>query len=458
MDKAIKKQLDIIPITGNYHSLAVNSVSSDGRVFVGSSLFEERFITAYKKDNEWYIEYNTPNYLANEHSSLNSHEKWTKDRAIRAVSADGKVIGGVVASMITDEGVFADGRQGREIVPITLPAIWRGDVGEWNEKIELLDKPTYDAIVTALNEDGIIAIGYVNNDKAARDDNGYLTNIPTVWRIKPNKPTATPIDIQKTQETINQIGIDSLVVMELERQYLLSLLKGCTPNGFKDVCYALSSNYNQVDSQTKQFSGSLNIAYGLTENLSAGIVFDQAFARQLPTSHKVNRQDVSAGVYAHLRLPHNWFARASVGLSRYDLSMQRKVLNNTEYTTGETSVNGLSASFTVGQQWDNWKWYAGLNHTNITRDAYLEKGEEFPLFYSQLKDKSTALIAGLEGNFALNPKWNVITSLEASYMLDRTMPVFKAYSDGLGHFQHQGKLNKYSIKGGVGLSYKLTPA
>lgn len=101
--------------------------------------------------------------MANEHSSLHSHEKWTKDRAIRAVSADGKVIGGAVASMITDEGVFADGRQGREIVPITLPAIWRGDVGEWNEKIELLDKPTYDATVTALNEDGTIAIGYINS-------------------------------------------------------------------------------------------------------------------------------------------------------------------------------------------------------------------------------------------------------------------------------------------------------
>lgn len=262
---------------------------------------------------------------------------------------------------------------------------------------------------------------------------------------------------------MGQLGADSIAALNLQHQGLRRLQDGCQSEGGK-LCYRLQQNLDAI-SGNKDVSVGLNLGYGFSNHLSAGLTLDHSLHRDLPGSYHDRRNNVAAGLYARWQQNTDgtgWYLHPAIGWSSYKVKMHRPTLANTEAGIGHSRVKGAAYSFTAGQDFavssgSRLGWYAAVRHSNVHRDAYSEANVAFPVHYGKMQLKDTAAVAGARASIPLGNKlqWRVAAEVEQSINTDK--PVYTANAQYVGRVKHEVDVKKTRGQFSTGLGYQIMP-
>uniref|UniRef100_UPI0026EEE65F autotransporter domain-containing protein n=1 Tax=Conchiformibius steedae TaxID=153493 RepID=UPI0026EEE65F len=364
---------------------------------------------------------------------------------VYALSADGKIAAG---------GAHNDAGEERAVV-------WSG--ANWADKTDLgtlKSDHSGESRAYALNADGTVALGV-----AETDTDGTLAT--ALWRIRyggaaPTPPSTTAIHADNTRQTLVEMGKDTLAAVNMQQHALQRLHDtACTPTNGSKMCVRLQSDVSAHENKRDTAAGAA-LAYRFNDNWLAGVAFDRSLKRRLPDSYRSSGKG-NHGVAVYGQWENNgWFIRPSAAWNDYRVRAVRPVLSGTEAGTGKSRMKGQSYRLTFGQQSTQDKnrltWYAGAEHSRVSRAAYTESNAEFPVRYADLRVSDTAVLMGAYSDVELSPSWSLLAGTEMARTVKAKAPEYDARAEYVGAFRYTGNKPKTRMLASAGVRYRLSPA
>ncbi|HHW4673111.1 MAG TPA: autotransporter domain-containing protein, partial [Xylella fastidiosa subsp. pauca] len=441
----------------NLGQAEANALSTDGKVVGGESYTDLSMIrngsalmygqaTIWSGDN-WTTKTNL--------GSLKSDN--TGASFVKALSADGSIAGG---QALND----ADAKHA---------TIWSGS--NWATKTDLgtlRSDNSGESTVSALSADGSIAVGTAATDAGnehatvwkitypaqSTSASDSTTNTPT-----PSQPSVVTVDADNTKKTLSRLGAETFSVMDLQRQGLTRLQQHCQIDAAGQSCWAVQTAISSIDRNRDKVAG-IRLGHGFTETFSAGVSLDRSLSRSLPDSYLKNNGNLGAGLYAQWNTAFHgsqWYVRPAVAFNRYNVTVQRPVLENTEAGIGTSRMKGRGASLEAGQTFKSdhgvlLGWHLGGRYNNVSRAEYSEQNAAFPTTYGKASFKRTSAYLGADATIPLTTILKWMAAAEIDRALKNRDAVYSAQADYIGNFNH-----RIGIKGTIatlssGLQYTIS--
>ncbi|ALR77179.1 autotransporter domain-containing protein [[Enterobacter] lignolyticus] len=374
-----------------------------------------------------------------------------------AVSSNGSVIAGVSDN---------DASYQRAVV-------WSGS--NWSVKTDLgtlKSDNSGNSVARALSSDGTVAAGYADTDSSDGGQHAAL------WKIIYSTPAADPataadpaapvvskvvaVDVTNTKRTVAQLSTDTFQVMDMQRQALLRLQNGCEAD-WKQTCWFARAGYT-AGAGYSDTPTSFTMGYGVEQNLSLGFTLDHSLARSLPDSYKFSSNNIGVGIYAYWHVPTDsgeWYLRPSLAFNQYHVDIQRPELSFTEPGQGNGKMEGTAASLEGGQRFSlkngtGLGWYTGLRYDNVNQIGYTESNAVFPLTYSEVNYRNTAIYAGFNTSVPVSDRVSWVSDVEIEQQLNSNDPEFSAHQQYMGSMMYSSGMVK--TRGELESGVHYTPA
>lgn len=168
--------------------------------------------------------------------------------------------------------------------------------------------------------------------------------------------------------------------MEMQRQRLTDLQKGCFAHGEGDSCYSIGFTGNSQGGNSDLMTG-FNLGYGFTDYFSVGATLGYSLSRSLPDSYKRNNHNIGGGLYAYFYIPFGsgrWYLKPSVAFNQYDIEIHPPLLPNIQAGIGDSKMKGWSTRLEAGQEIQmnqdiSIHWHIGASHHDISRSGYKKR-------------------------------------------------------------------------------------
>ncbi|HHW4679628.1 MAG TPA: autotransporter domain-containing protein, partial [Xylella sp.] len=445
--------------TDNLGQAKANAISPDGKVVGGESYTDDSMpksdgsVSMYGQATIW----SGDNWATK--TRLDSLKSGNLGRsAVAALSADGKIAGG---TSVNDSDT-------------TRAVIWSGN--HWATKTDLgtlKGDQSGASAVTALSADGSVAVGSADTDAGnthatvwkitypAQSDSD--ANTPTHSQPQPSQPSVVAVDAVNTANALSRLGAETFSVMDLQRQGLTRLQQQCQINKAGQSCWAVQTALNSINGNRDKVAG-FRVGHGFTETLSAGLSLDRSLSRSLPDSYLKNNGNLGAGLYAQWNASFKggqWYVRPSVAFNRYNVTVQRPVLANTEAGLGNSRMKGRGASLEGGQTFNSdhgvsLAWRLGGRYSNISRAGYSEQNAVFPATYGDVSFKRTSAYVGADVTVPLTTNLKWMAGIEIDTALKSRDPVYNAQANYIGNFNHSADIRGTMATLTSGLQYTLT--
>ncbi|MDO5058740.1 MAG: autotransporter domain-containing protein [Neisseria sp.] len=295
---------------------------------------------------------------------------------------------------------------------------------------------------------------------------------PVVPPVNPGKPIAGKgVDVANTRAVLHRLGRETLAAAQMQRNALQRVHNTCLPEQKGQFCYRAEADYSVLGKQRDTAVGG-SFGYAFSDNFSAAFSLDRSLNRRTPDLYR-NENGQSAGVSAQWRMPSEngsaWFVRPSAAWNSYRLHSVRPTyeLDNTEAAEGGSKMKGVSFRLTAGQEFKRdsdkrFGWYAGAEHSRLTRNGYTETGADFPVTYGDFRYRDTALLLGADAELPLAGNLNALLRADAAYSVNAKAPVYTAefMNETLGTetVRYSYKQNKARGTVAAGLGYRFSPA
>ncbi|MDD0927314.1 autotransporter domain-containing protein [Xylella fastidiosa subsp. multiplex] len=383
-----------------------------------------------------------------------------------ALSADGKVVGG---ESYTDLSMIRNGIA----LMYGQATIWSGD--NWTTKTNLgslKSDNSGNSEVAALSPDGSVAVGTAATDAGnqhatvwkitypaeSTSTSDSTTNTPT-----PSQPSVVTVDADNTKKTLSRLGAETFSVMDLQRQGLTRLQQHCQIDAAGQSCWAIQTAISSIDGNRDKVAG-IKLGHGFTETLSAGISLDRSLSRSLPDSYLKNNGNLGAGLYAQWNTAFHgsqWYVRPAVAFNRYNVTVQRPVLENTEAGIGTSRMKGRGASLEAGQTFKSdhgvlLGWHLGGRYNNVSRAEYSEQNAAFPTTYGKASFKRTSAYLGADATIPLTTNLKWMAAVEIDRALKNRDAVYSAQADYIGSFNHRAGIKGTIATLSSGLQYTIS--
>ncbi|WP_434777542.1 autotransporter domain-containing protein [Neisseria sp. Ec49-e6-T10] len=404
----------------NSGTSAAAALSADGRVVIGKAQTGVGYDSHAFRHNEGDAKMTDLGTLKSDNSGASG--------AV-SVSADGRI---VVGEAETDSGsthAFIH-REGDEKMT---------DLGTLKS-----DNSGY-STAYAVSADGSVVSGY------GQIDSGALHVM--VWKIKqkatdptdpenPNLPPETiKVDATNSNKTMTQSAKDAYKVLDLYRSRLMGLSKTeCSLDRFS-YCVGGFTQYDALKSNYSWTTGLFG-AIKLSSQWRMGISVDYLLDSSLPTGYRTqSSSNPGVGTFIGFQQSEdktgfNMTVSAAYQEQKVDIHRQR--LSHTEAGVGHAKIKGklLNLDLSYGYKLNNKVSlfpHAGISYTKITRGAYQENNDiEFPAYYGELGEKSTAAVLGLATDYYLSDKVSVNTDIGVRIGLDQSRHSFAGHIDYIG--------------------------
>nr|WP_236683984.1 autotransporter domain-containing protein [Xylella fastidiosa] len=436
--------------TDNLGTSFAYAISADGKIVGGSSDIEiandNSPATIWSGDN-WATKTNL--------GSLKSDNTgWAR---VNALSADGSIAGGAATN---------DANAMHAI-------IWSGN--NWATKTDLgtlRSDNSGESTVSALSADGSIAVGTAATDAGnehatvwkitypaqSTSASDSTTNTPT-----PSQPSVVTVDADNTKKTLSRLGAETFSVMDLQRQGLTRLQQHCQIDAAGQSCWAVQTAISSIDRNRDKVAG-IRLGHGFTETFSAGVSLDRSLSRSLPDSYLKNNGNLGAGLYAQWNTAFHgsqWYVRPAVAFNRYNVTVQRPVLENTEAGIGTSRMKGRGASLEAGQTFKSdhgvlLGWHLGGRYNNVSRAEYSEQNAAFPTTYGKASFKRTSAYLGADATIPLTTNLKWMAAAEIDRALKNRDAVYSAQADYIGSFNHRAGIKGTIATLSSGLQYTIS--
>ncbi|ALR04598.1 autotransporter domain-containing protein [Xylella fastidiosa] len=440
----------------NLGAAVANAISADGKVIGGAS---HHYVTTeyYRsKRDQLATIWSGGNWATKTNlGSLRSDN--SGESLVAALSADGSIAGGAALN---------DANATRAI-------IWSGS--HWATKTDLgtlKSDNSGNSEVTALSPDGSVAVG------TAATDSG--SSHATVWKITypaeststsdsttntptPSQPSVVTVDADNTKKTLSQLGAETFSVMDLQRQGLTRLQQHCQIETAGQSCWGVQTAISSIDGNRNKVAG-IRLGHGFTETFSAGVSLDRSLSRSLPDSYLKNNGNLGAGLYAQWNTAFHgsqWYVRPAVAFNRYNVTVQRPVLENTEAGIGSSRMKGRGASLEAGQTFKSdhgvlLGWHLGGRYNNVSRAEYSEQNAAFPTTYGEASFKRTSAYLGADATIPLTTNLKWMAAVEIDRALKNRDAVYSAQADYIGSFNHRAGIKGTIATLSSGLQYTIS--
>ncbi|MBN6710103.1 autotransporter domain-containing protein [Haemophilus haemoglobinophilus] len=398
-------------------------VAFAGRIYSGSDY--ENFTDLTKKVD------NNPNIESKKYA------------VVAAMNKDGQIVGGGI------------GDGSKESMTIDMrPIIWYGN--DWSKARDLGTlggQDTDSGMVYSISDDGKVIAGMSTNAAGKY--------VPTIWRFINENTIPALIAPEKVNGDIENIGKETLKILQNQRYGLLSLLEGCRVEGGEGH-YCLeqrSSLWGQK--QDREAKVGVSMAYALTDNFSVGGIIEHSVYNNVFDKNK--HRNLGLGLFAEWRdkqANKEFYIRPAISFSYHNGSLARPISVGTEYAYGKIKQKGTALSLTVGEQYslaENTKfdWFAGIRYLDLKQKGYQDSAEYFPIQYNAMGYKEGSVFAGLGLKKGLTEKLSWLSKVELEQVIYQRNPEFYAYNEHLGAVSFKQKLAKNSLSVSTGLEYKL---
>ncbi|WGZ33695.1 autotransporter domain-containing protein [Xylella fastidiosa] len=504
--------------SSNFGISSVNALSADGTIAVGhatSDINTPLGINSFLYSSRRAVVWSGNNWATKTDLGTLRKDNFGEAEAL-ALSVDGKVIGGASNYDYLD----LDSTKGYSTSD-TLAIIWSGD--NWGTKTNLGSLKRDNSgpsTVNALSADGSIAGGAATNDANAmhaiiwsgnnwatktdlgtlKSDNSGESTVSalsadgsvavgtaatdagsmhaTVWKITypaqsntstpstpstPSQPSVVKVDADNTKTALSRLGAETFSVMDLQRQGLTRLQQHCQIDAAGQSCWAVQTAISSIDGNRDKVAG-IKLGHGFTETFSAGLSLDRSLSRSLPDSYLKNKGNLGAGLYAQWNTAFHgsqWYVRPAVAFNRYNVTVQRPVLENTEAGIGTSRMKGRGASLEAGQTFKSdhgvlLGWHLGGRYNNVSRTEYSEQNAAFPTTYGEASFKRTSAYLGADATIPLTTHLKWMAAVEIDRALKNRDAVYSAQANYIGNFNH-----RIGIKGTIatlssGLQYTIS--
>ncbi|MDD0929809.1 autotransporter [Xylella fastidiosa] len=440
----------------NLGAAVANAISADGKVIGGAS--HHYVTTEYYRSNDDQLAtiWSGGNWATKTNlGSLRSDNSGAS--LVAALSADGSIAGGAALN---------DANATRAI-------IWSGR--HWATKTDLgtlKSDNSGNSEVAALSPDGSVAVG------TAAADSG--SSHATVWKITypaeststsdsttntptPSQPSVVTVDADNTKKTLSRLGAETFSVMDLQRQGLTRLQQHCQIDAAGQSCWAVQTAISSIDGNRDKVAG-IKLGHGFTETFSAGLSLDRSLSRSLPDSYLKNNGNLGAGLYAQWNTAFHgsqWYVRPAVAFNRYNVTVQRPVLENTEAGIGTSRMKGRGASLETGQTFKSdhgvlLGWHLGGRYNNVSRAEYSEQNAAFPTTYGKASFKRTSAYLGADATIPLTTNLKWMAAAEIDRALKNRDAVYSAQADYIGSFNHRAGIKGTIATLSSGLQYTIS--
>ncbi|VFP80216.1 hypothetical protein [Candidatus Erwinia haradaeae] len=509
---ANKTDLGIINVDHPINS-EVSVISADGKVASGSfsSQIGDTHAVIWSGEN-----WSTKNYL--DHSSSNNIIL-SESSEVSSLSADGKIAGGFYASQdkihratiwygekwsnkvdlgtlrkdlsgfsevftLSDDGKMAGGESsidGNDAA--THATIWYGE--KWANKIDvgtLKSDFSGKAEILGFAHDGTSAIGKSISDdlkehpffiRLPRQETQVSTNTAllkseTSHSSEPATNTSFKtssslmVDLTNTNSTLDEIASDTFSLIKSQQHILTNLQQGCVANG-NSLCWLINTKPSTV--MSKDVLPTVNIGYGLTDVFSFGGVITRPLQSYLPKSHKINGNNVGAGVYidwhASQRFGELYF-RPAISFSQYEIDILRPTLPHSENGEGNSALHGVSSSLEWGGGYPifskniSWFWHTGVRYNQLSRDAYKEDCKiSLPVSYNKISYDNIRGDIGTDIRVSILKPLILVSGVKIERMLKESALISDVDINGLFIHRSRNDLSKNSSIVKTGIVYAL---
>lgn len=443
----------------NLGAAVANAISADGKVIGGAS--HHYVTTEYYHSN------------ADQLATIWSGGNWATKTNLGSLRSDNS--GASLVAALSADGSIAGGAALND-ANATHAIIWSGS--HWATKTDLgtlKSDNSGNSEVAALSPDGSVAVG------TAATDSG--SSHATVWKItypteststsdsttntqtpsQPSQPSVVTVDADNTKKTLSQLGAETFSVMDLQRQGLTRLQQHCQIDAAGQSCWAVQTAISSIDGNRDKVAG-IRLGHGFTETFSAGVSLDRSLSRSLPDSYLKNNGNLGAGLYAQWNTAFKgsqWYVRPAVAFNRYNVTVQRPVLENTEAGIGTSRMKGRGASLEAGQTFKSdhgvlLGWHLGGRYNNVSRAEYSEQNAAFPTTYGKASFKRTSAYLGADATIPLTTNLKWMAAVEIDRALKNRDAVYSAQADYIGSFNHRAGIKGTIATLSSGLQYTIS--
>ncbi|WP_301098216.1 autotransporter domain-containing protein, partial [Otariodibacter sp.] len=298
-----------------------------------------------------------------------------------------------------------------------------------------------------------------NINNSANTDNGKNT----VNDGSRESITSVMVDIERTKQSMAQIGSDAILIANTQRIGLERMLNHCHING-TGLCYSLTTDFYSASKEKRDRSFAGSIGVGVNDYVGFGLTVDHSLKRDLPKTHK--RIKTNDGVGFHLQFNYpvengHYFLDSSIAFNNYKMEVKRAEQANTEVGTGKVKMHGYAWKSMLGRTM-NYNGYdlmlsTGIQHIKLTRNSYTETNVEFPITYDELNYKDTSWVTEFNGKKDFTPHIFGFSGAKFEYLLSRKETTFNAKADYIGNVSLTQDKRKASGEISIGLGYRILP-
>lgn len=434
--------------SGNSHAYAL---SADGSVVAGSAL----------------------NELMYSHAAVWSGVNYADKIDLGTLKTDNS--GSSIVQALSADGSVAAGSAHNDLNVGSRAVVWSG--AGYAIKTDLGTLKTDNSGTSwayGISADGSVITGY------AQDDVGFQR--ATLWKVlfippvDPGTPTppvdpvipepppvVVKVDTWNTMHSIARLGQDTFQTAELQRQGLIRMQGRYRPLALGETYYALHSSHSS-QAGTRDTSAGVSLAYGLSDNLAAGLSLDHSLARSMPASYADSNDSAGFGLSAQWQQPLNhgaWFIRSAVSANQYQVDVTRPLLSNTEAGTGRSKIKGHSITLEGGQRLkvanSRFGWNTGLRYSDIARAGYTENNAAFPVTYSKFNYRSASAFIGASWQQPIVGRLSWANYAQLEQDIAYNQPTFVAHGEWLGGVANKADISHTRGNFSSGLVYSLSP-
>lgn len=300
--------------------------------------------------------------------------------------------------------------------------------------------------------------------------NGYTYTLiqetdPTIWDL-----TFTGVSASNSNLSLEKQSGNLMSAFNLQKASInLGLNYDCTTFDSNGVCVGVGGRYTSLDinSQFNNSSAMVVTSIKLGDNFRVGGYLDQNVSSKLTDISLSNNKGPLGGLFIVLaqndKTHQGYELRLAGNYQSKHADISREVIGDSEAGSGNASLEsyGALAQISYGFKASDkilLTQYLGVRYSQIKRSAYVEGSNvSTPLSYSELKDESTAALAGLKLNIALADDFNIQGHLGIEDDVHQKIGNLTATGiDGLAPIVMSNDKNKFRGVAGLGAALNIS--